>query len=584
MHLFGLEAYAASALPLGVYGAGPGAPRATPPGRHRSWCQPKSCSSRARWPTTGSRQRCGRRSPAPTWRLGTGKGREPASRRRIASEGNSRRRRSSSIDWIATVREALDTGLGVDDGSQLSPAELRLLHLLPSHLSFPEIAEQLVVSPNTVKTQSRSIYRKFGVGSANRSCGLRQTGRPAGPGGRLASSDGHDIALRAGSRRAAPPRTAPAPASPRRSSRARFARASARRSPRARRTPRALALAWSRRARAQPRPDRPVDQALARGLRAVGLSLLVLGVTAVAQTLIYVVSGSVALLADLIHNFGDAATAIPLAIAFALRSARAERGAGLFVVFAIFFSGCVAGYEAIDRLINPETPDHLVALAAGAHRLHRQLDRRGSRPRAGRRLDSPALIADGTTHAPTPTSASPSSRRPPRSPPGCDRRPADRPRDHPRDPADHLGLMAHDPRARPHSLTCRSCAGHSSSRCPRRPLGALVCGRSRSSAGTSSARRSTRSPAARARASLPPDSRQRPDAGDRRRRALRRDDRDPRAGDQPDRLDPCPRPARGDRSARPRRRDGLTARASTLGRWLVAGSGSPGARGSPPAR
>ena len=70
------------------------------------------------------------------------------------------------------------------------------------------------------------------------------------------------------------------------------------------------------------------------GLVAVGWSLLVLGLTALAQTTIFVASGSVALLADLIHNFGDAATAFPLAVAFALRSARAERWAGLAVVFA----------------------------------------------------------------------------------------------------------------------------------------------------------------------------------------------------------------------------------------------------------
>ena len=74
------------------------------------------------------------------------------------------------------------------------------------------------------------------------------------------------------------------------------------------------------------------------GLRAVGVALLILTLTAIAQTVIYVASGSVALLADLIHNAGDAATAIPLAIAFALRSARAERWAGLAVVAAIFVS------------------------------------------------------------------------------------------------------------------------------------------------------------------------------------------------------------------------------------------------------
>ena len=70
-------------------------------------------------------------------------------------------------------------------------------------------------------------------------------------------------------------------------------------------------------------------------MQAVLVSLGVLGLTAVVQTLIFVVSGSVALLADLIHNFGDALTAVPLAIAFLLRSERAERGAGLAVVAAV---------------------------------------------------------------------------------------------------------------------------------------------------------------------------------------------------------------------------------------------------------
>lgn len=85
------------------------------------------------------------------------------------------------------------------------------------------------------------------------------------------------------------------------------------------------------------------------GLKAVGLALVILGVTAVAQLAVFSATGSVALLADLIHNFGDAATAIPLGIAFALRSARAERWAGLAVVAAIFASACVAGYESIIR-------------------------------------------------------------------------------------------------------------------------------------------------------------------------------------------------------------------------------------------
>jgi cation diffusion facilitator family transporter len=132
------------------------------------------------------------------------------------------------------------------------------------------------------------------------------------------------------------------------------------------------------------------------GLRAVGLALLILGLTAVAQTIVFAASGSVALLADLIHNFGDAATAIPLAVAFALRSARAERVAGLFVVLAIFVSACVAGYEAILRLIDPREPEHLVALAAaGAIGFIGNWLAAAVRARAGRRLASPALVADG---------------------------------------------------------------------------------------------------------------------------------------------------------------------------------------------
>src|SRR3954451_201743 len=132
------------------------------------------------------------------------------------------------------------------------------------------------------------------------------------------------------------------------------------------------------------------------GVRAVLVSLTVLGLTALAQTLIFVLSGSVALLADLIHNFGDALTAVPLGIAFLLRSERAERGAGLFVVAAIFISACVAGVEAIDRLIHPNAPTHLPALAAaGAIGYVGNLIAAQVRTRAGRRLDSPALIADG---------------------------------------------------------------------------------------------------------------------------------------------------------------------------------------------
>jgi cation diffusion facilitator family transporter len=152
-------------------------------------------------------------------------------------------------------------------------------------------------------------------------------------------------------------------------------------------------------AHAHPHSHGLVDPSIKRsrkGIRAVALSLGVLGATAIAQTLIFVATDSIALLADLIHNFGDAATAIPLAVAFALRSARAERFAGLFVVAAIFVSACVAGVEAISRLIHPSTPSHLLALAAaGAVGFLGNWLAAEVRTRAGRVLRSPALTADG---------------------------------------------------------------------------------------------------------------------------------------------------------------------------------------------
>jgi cation diffusion facilitator family transporter len=142
-----------------------------------------------------------------------------------------------------------------------------------------------------------------------------------------------------------------------------------------------------------------VDDSIKRsraGVRAVAIALLVLGLTAAAQAVVYVASGSVALLADLIHNAGDAATALPLGAAFALRSPRTERWAGLAVVAAIFVSACVAGLESIDRLINPNPPDALLALAlAGAIGCAGNLVAARVRTRAGLRLDSPALVADG---------------------------------------------------------------------------------------------------------------------------------------------------------------------------------------------
>jgi Co/Zn/Cd efflux system component len=142
-----------------------------------------------------------------------------------------------------------------------------------------------------------------------------------------------------------------------------------------------------------------IDESIMRsreGIGAVARSLAVLGGTAVAQTALFALSGSVALLADVIHNFGDALTAVPLGIAFALRSEVAERRAGLAVVAAIFVSACVAGVEALRRLVHPAPPSHLLALAgAGAIGCAGNLIAARIRSRAGRRLASPALVADG---------------------------------------------------------------------------------------------------------------------------------------------------------------------------------------------
>jgi cation diffusion facilitator family transporter len=141
-----------------------------------------------------------------------------------------------------------------------------------------------------------------------------------------------------------------------------------------------------------------VDASILRsreGVKAVLKSLGVLGLTALLQAVVFVASGSVALLADLIHNVGDALTAVPVGIAFLLRSARAERIAGLAVVLAIFVSACVAGYTAIQRLIEPEELSHLWALAlAGAAGFAGNEIAARVRLRAGKRLGSPALIAD----------------------------------------------------------------------------------------------------------------------------------------------------------------------------------------------
>src|SRR5947208_5102171 len=142
-----------------------------------------------------------------------------------------------------------------------------------------------------------------------------------------------------------------------------------------------------------------IDRSILRsraGIRAVSLSLVILTVTALAQAFIYTRTLSVALLADLIHNFGDALTAIPLGLAFFLRSLRGERLAGLAVVLAIVISALVALGQTIERFIHPRTLSHLWLLAAAGligfigNEIAAQV-----RLRAGHRLQSPALVADG---------------------------------------------------------------------------------------------------------------------------------------------------------------------------------------------
>jgi cation diffusion facilitator family transporter len=141
--------------------------------------------------------------------------------------------------------------------------------------------------------------------------------------------------------------------------------------------------------------DRSIVRSRA-GVRAVLFSLGVLTIAAVVQVAIFVLSGSIALLADLIHNFGDALTAVPLGIAFLLRSARGERWAGYAVVLAILVSALVALYETIVRILNPQELSHLWALAAaGAVGFVGNEVAALVRLRAGHRLDSPALVADG---------------------------------------------------------------------------------------------------------------------------------------------------------------------------------------------
>jgi cation diffusion facilitator family transporter len=153
-----------------------------------------------------------------------------------------------------------------------------------------------------------------------------------------------------------------------------------------------------------------VDDALessAIGIRAVKVSLVALGATAAFQVVVLLMSGSIALAADTIHNFSDALTAIPLWIAFVLgrRAAtrrytyglgRVEDLAGLFVILMIALSAIIAGYEAIRRFIHPVAIDNLgwVAAAGVVGFLGNELVA-VYRIRVGRRIGSAALVADG---------------------------------------------------------------------------------------------------------------------------------------------------------------------------------------------
>jgi cation diffusion facilitator family transporter len=144
-----------------------------------------------------------------------------------------------------------------------------------------------------------------------------------------------------------------------------------------------------------------------RGIWAIKWSFAILAATAALQFVVVVLSGSVALLADMIHNTADATTAIPLWIAFVLVRrkpsqtfthglGRAEDLAGILIVMIILFSAIVAGYQAIHRLIHPEVVTHLGWLAAaGVIGFIGNEAVAVFRIRVGREMNSAALIADG---------------------------------------------------------------------------------------------------------------------------------------------------------------------------------------------
>jgi cation diffusion facilitator family transporter len=157
-----------------------------------------------------------------------------------------------------------------------------------------------------------------------------------------------------------------------------------------------------------------VDPALFRsvsatesGIRAVKWTLVLLGLTAAFQLVIVFMSGSVALLSDTVHNFGDASTSVPLWIAFVLMRrkpggrftygyGRVEDLAGVIVLILILASAVIAAYTSIDRLINPRDIDFpWVLMAAGFIGFAGNEVVAIIRIRVGRRIASAALVADG---------------------------------------------------------------------------------------------------------------------------------------------------------------------------------------------
>src|SRR5215203_4217277 len=153
-----------------------------------------------------------------------------------------------------------------------------------------------------------------------------------------------------------------------------------------------------------------VDPSIAaseKGIWAVKWSFAVLFATALLQVAVVFFSGSVALLSDTVHNFGDAATAVPLWIAFALARLRPSRRftfgygrvedlAGVAIVLIILFSAGVAGYQAVERLITPQPVGFLWVVAAAS--LVGFIGNEAVavfRIRVGREIGSAALVADG---------------------------------------------------------------------------------------------------------------------------------------------------------------------------------------------